>query len=126
MFYYLIEYHQKLKEPLLRLIRSIAVSPDHADANGDTEFTVLEVHNSYHQYVERYLQELAPNVRGRRIIPCDAVLRKAYKMSINAIPVSYEYHTGINIGINNDICIIGIIPISYRYLHRYRYMNEPV
>ena len=92
MFYYLIEYHQKLKEPLLRLIRSIAVSPDHADANGDTEFTVLEVHNSYHQYVERYLQELAPNVRGRRIIPCDAVLRKAYKMSINAIPVSYEYH----------------------------------
>ena len=76
-YHYIIEYHKKLKEPLLRLIRSISVLPAHADANGETEFSVLEVHNSYHQYIERYLNELPQNVRQRRIIPCDDILRKA-------------------------------------------------
>jgi len=73
------ESRVKLKEPLLRLIRSISVLPAHANANGETEFSVLEVHNSYHQYIERYLEELPQNVRQRRIIPCDAILRDLYE-----------------------------------------------
>ena len=60
-------------------MRSIRVLPEHANANGETEFSVLEVHNSYHQYIELYLSGLEPSIRQRRIIPCDDILRKAFE-----------------------------------------------
>jgi len=69
----------KIKTPLLELIRAIAFRPEHVNATVDTEFTVLEIHNSYMKYVSDYINSLDEQLQNRHVIPCDNILRNRLK-----------------------------------------------
>ena len=65
----------QVRRPLLNLIRSVQLEIHHTQATEETEFTVLEIHASYATYIQNYISNLPLEVRNRRVIPCDHILR---------------------------------------------------